>query len=31
MGVERHQARTNIGVELKMHASLIAAAHTNLN
>jgi hypothetical protein len=31
MGVERLHARTNIGLELKVHASLIALACTNLD
>ncbi len=31
MGVERLHARTNTGLELKVHASLIAVACTNLN
>jgi hypothetical protein len=31
MGVERLQARTNSGLELKVHASLIALACTNFN
>ncbi len=31
MGVERLHARTNAGLELKVHASLIAVACTNLN
>jgi hypothetical protein len=31
MGLERLHARTNLGLELKVHASLIAAACTNLN
>ena len=31
MGVERLHARTNIGFEVKVHASLIALACTNFN
>ena len=31
MGVERLHARTNIGIELKVHASLIALSVTNMN
>jgi hypothetical protein len=31
MGLERLHTRTNLGLELKVHASLIAAACTNLN
>jgi hypothetical protein len=31
MGIERLHARTNPGLELKLHASLIAATVTNAN
>jgi hypothetical protein len=31
MGIERLHARTNLGLELKVHASLIALACTNVN
>ena len=31
MGVERLHARTNVGIELKVYASLIALACTNFN
>jgi len=31
MGVERLHARTNAGLELKVHASLIALTCTNFN
>jgi len=31
MGVERLHARTNVGFELKVYASLIALACTNFN
>jgi len=31
MGTQRLHARTNPGLELKLHASLLAAAVTNAN